>query len=84
MDRINRIKNFKTLNFYKRLQLQTTLHSEENFFKKYNNIFRETGNKTKRYSRGGKFISRDPEVHGPALDKDGKYVSQKPKVSYRG
>lgn len=40
--------------------------------------FRQTGIKTKRYARGGKFILRDEKLSGPMLDENGKYRPQKP------
>lgn len=40
--------------------------------------YRETGVKTPRY-RHGKFIKRDEELYGPALDENGKYRPQKPR-----
>ena len=43
--------------------------------------FRQTGQQTKRYKRGN-LIHRDVEKDGPALDANGKYRPQKPKVSY--
>jgi hypothetical protein len=41
----------------------------------------ETGIQTKRYARGGKFIHRDFEKFGPAIDDNGKYRPQRPTVN---
>merc|ERR1719412_1891804 len=40
--------------------------------------YRETGIKTKRYLRGGRWIERDEKLHGPMLDENGKYRPRKP------
>jgi len=48
----------------------------------FNVFLSETGISTKRYARGGKFIHRDFEKEGPALDENGKYRPQRPTVSH--